>query len=270
MRTQLLLARSVWERVREALRGAERNGKRVLVALDFDGTVVPIVNRPTEVRVPVRTRDSLVEVARLEGVQVAALSARPLRDLARYLPGRGIMRVGQYGLENGSPPGRALRSRIHAGVARLRDLLEPIATRYSGAWIEDKGLTVAVHFRDLAPSRRAALSKALGPVTARARRLGFHTERGRQVLDFVPTRYDKGRALRALRRRVRPAVTFYFGDTAGDEPAFAALGKADFPVRVGPGPTAAPYRVRGPEDVARFLRALVALRRDRSNEEVTR
>ena len=87
-------------------------------------------------------------------------------------------------------------------------------------------------------------------------------------MDFVPARYDKGRALRALRRRVRPAVTFYFGDTDGDEPAFASLGRTDFAVRVGSGLTAAPYRVRGPGDVARFLKALVAVRM--VDEEVAR
>jgi trehalose 6-phosphate phosphatase len=71
-------------------------------------------------------------------------------------------------------------------------------------------------------------------------------------------------------------VIFYFGDTAGDEPAFAALGRSGFAVRVGPGPTTAPYRVRGPRDVARFLRAIAARgataprRTGDSNEEVAR
>jgi trehalose 6-phosphate phosphatase len=265
MRTRSLVENGIWESVRAALRRTSRPGRPILVVLDFDGTVAPIASRPDRVRVPAGTLREIERAARLRGVRVAALSARPLRDLARYLPVRGVLRVAQYGLEGVDPLRPERRKTIRAGVERLRELLEPVVERQPGAWIEDKRLTVAVHYRDLSPRRRAALLRDLAPILSRARRLGFHAERGRRVIDFVPSPYDKGRALRSLRRRVRPAVTFYFGDTAGDEPAFAALGKTDFPVRVGAGPTAAPYRVRGPGDVARFLRALVALRTGSKN-----
>lgn len=253
-----LLEDGAWEDVEASLERAARAGRPVLVVLDFDGTLAPIVSRPDRVRVPAPTLRSLRRATRMRGIRVATLSARPLRDLARYLPVRGILRVAQYGLEGGDAPGARRLRTIRAGAAILREWLEPVAASVPGAEIEDKRLTIAVHYRDVAPGRRGALVRALGRVAVRARRLGFHVERGRRVLDFVPARYDKGRALRMLRRRVRPAVTFYFGDTAGDEPAFAALGRSDFPVRVGVGPTAAPYRVRGPEEVARFLRALTS------------
>jgi trehalose 6-phosphate phosphatase len=92
--------------------------------------------------------------------------------------------------------------------------------------------------------------------------LGFGVALGRRVTDFVPAGYHKGRALREVRLRIRPDVVFYFGDTASDEPAFAMLPPGDFSVRVGPGSTTARYRVRGPREVTRFLRALVRLRAD--------
>lgn len=232
----------------------------MLVAFDFDGTIVPIVSRPDRVRVPAATRRWLARAAKKPGFRVAALSARPMADLARYLPDGELLRVAQYGLEGADSPGPAQLARFRDRARRIRLELEALVPRHRGAWIEDKRLTIGLHYRGVGAARRAALMRALRPIEARARRLGFHTEPGRCVIDFVPARYDKGRALRALRRRVRPAVTFYFGDTAGDEPAFAALGRTDFAVRVGAGPTAAPYRVRGPGDVARFLRALAALR----------
>jgi len=260
-RPRRLLEGRAWEEAEASIVRAASARRPVLVALDFDGTLAPIVSRPDRVRVPEPTLRSLARAVRLRGVRVAALSARPMRDLARYLPVRGVLRVAQYGLEGGDDPGpRRLRA-IASGVEALRRAIEPLAASVPGAWIEDKRLTVALHYRDVAPSRRGALVRALSRVVARAGRLGFHVERGRQVLDLVPRGYDKGRAIRVLRRRVRPAVTFYFGDTAGDEPAFAALGSSDFAVRVGPGPTQASYRVRGPEDVARFLRALARMRR---------
>jgi trehalose-phosphatase len=258
--TRPLLSGRGWDDAAAALRRAARRGRPVLIALDFDGTIAPIVNRPDRARVPVAIRRWLSRAAKRPGLRVALLSARPMADLARYLPDGGLLRVAQYGLEGVDSPGPERLARFRDRARRIRLELEALVPRHRGARIEDKRLTVALHYRGVGASRRAALMRALRPIKARAKRLGFHTEPGRCVIDFVPARYDKGRALRALRRRVRPAVTFYFGDTDGDEPAFAVLGRADFAVRVGAGPTAAPYRVRGPGDVARFLRALAALR----------
>jgi len=255
MRPRPLFGAGAWKEVRAALGRAARAGRPVLVAVDFDGTLAPIVSHPQRVHVPGRTLTELKRATRHRGVRVAVLSARPLRDLARYLPLRGLLRVAQYGVEGGVRDPKRLEI-IRSRVADLRARLEAVAAQVAGASIEDKRLTIALHYRDVAPSRRAALLRVVRPVMARAGRNGFHPEAGHLVIDFVPARYDKGRALRLLRRRVRPAVTFYFGDTAGDEPAFAALGASDFAVRVGRGPTRAAYRVRGPDDVARFLRDL--------------
>lgn len=255
------MSQDAWEDAEVSLQRAARARRPVLVAFDFDGTLAPIVSRPDRVQVPADTLRYLRKATRLDWLRLAALSARPLRDLARYLPLQRLLRVAQYGLE-GDGPLEARRARaIRDAVASLHDRIEPIVAAAPGAWIEDKGLTVAVHDRDVTPARRGALARALGRVAMRSGRLGFQVQRGRHVLDFVPAGYDKGRALRRLRRRVRPAVTFYFGDTLGDEPAFAALGPSDFPVRVGSGPTGARYRVRGPDEVARFLRALTEVTR---------
>lgn len=273
--TRPLLSRGAWKEVEAALDAATAR-RPALVVFDFDGTLAPVVTRPDRVRVPADTMRAIQEAARLPRVRIAALSARPMRDLARYLPVRRLLRVAQYGLEGGDGPDAARRRRIASGIEALRALLTPIASDWRGAWIEDKRLTIALHYRGVAAARRGSLLRALGRLVTRARRLGFHPEPGRMVLDFVPSGYDKGRALRTLARRVRPAVMFYFGDTAGDEPAFAALGRSGFAVRVGPGPTKAPYRVRGPRDVARFLRAIAPRgtagprRTEDSNEEVSR
>jgi trehalose-phosphatase len=272
--TRPLLSRGAWEEAEAALDAATAR-RPALVVFDFDGTLAPIVMRPDRVRVPAETMRAIEEAARLPRVRIAALSARPMRDLARYLPVRRVLRVAQYGLEGGDAPTPGRRRRIESSVSVLRGWLEPLAAAYRGAWIEDKRLTIAMHYRAVSAARRGALMDALARLAKRARRIGFHPEPGRMVLDFVPSGYDKGRALRTLARRVRPAAMFYFGDTAGDEPAFAALGRSGFAVRVGPGPTKAPYRVRGPRDVARFLRAIAAQgagprRTGDSNEEVSR
>ncbi|MGE5176750.1 MAG: trehalose-phosphatase [Hyphomicrobiales bacterium] len=259
-RARSLFGRAATEAIAAAVAPAGRPRPRLLVVFDFDGTLAPIVRKPDAVRLPADTRRLLRRAARLPRVRVALLSARPMADLDRYAPKDGLLRLAQYGLEGAVAPPLATRRRIRRGVSRLRARLREVAARHPGAWIEDKKLSIAVHDRGLSAARRAALHRALRPVAALGRTLGFHVAPGRRVLDFVPAAWNKGRALRAVRRKTAPAVTFYFGDSESDEPAFAALGARDFAVRVGVGTTSAGYRVRSPRDMARFLRTLVRLR----------
>jgi len=67
-------------------------------------------------------------------------------------------------------------------------------------------------------------------------------------------------ALKGIIHAFRPEMTLYFGDSPSDERAFGVLGSGDFPVRVGPGATRAPFRVGGPDDVAMVLSAVARLR----------
>ena len=232
-----------------------------MVAFDVDGVLAPIVSDPGEARVPRRTRRLLEALAADRGLLVAVVSARRDRDLKRILPVRGVRRIAQYGLEGAIEPPGTTRARWRRRARRLRALLEPIAVATPGAWIEDKGMTVSLHDRLVNGRRLRALERALRRAAVKAERFGFSTARGSRVTDFVPRGYDKGRAIERLRRSARGAPAIYFGDSGADEPAFAALGPGDFPVRVGPGPTRARYRARGPADVARFLRRLLDLRR---------
>ena len=255
--TRPLFSRAACAAVREASRVSKRP---LLLAFDVDGTFAPIAFCPAQARVPRTTLTWLARAARLPGVHVAVVSARPLRDLRRLVPVPRIERIAQYGLEGPFAPSPATRRRFHRAALLVGEHLRLVVAPFHGAFIEQKGLSVAVHHRALSPRRSAALRGRLRAVEPETRARGFGTQLGDHVNDFVPVGYDKGRALRALRKRVRPGVTIFFGDSAGDEPAFAALAPADVSVCVGSGPTAARYRVRGPRDVGRFLSALVAER----------
>ena len=245
---------------RTAARRAGDPSRRLLLAFDLDGTLAPIAPRPESARVPKATLALLGRAADLPRVRVAIVSARPLRDLRRMIPTPRVTRIAQYGLEGPLAPGTATRRRLRHAARAIGARLGPLVAPYRGAFIEQKGLSVAVHDRALPALRRASLRRRLLLAEREARAHGFGTQLGNRVNDFVPLGYDKGRALDALRARFQPDATIFFGDSAGDEPAFAALAPADISVRVGPGKTAARFRVRGPRDVARFLRALVAER----------
>ena len=258
MSARSFFSRGVAERVRAVL--ADRRA-RLLLAFDLDGTLAPLVSRPGLARVPAARLALLGRAAAAPNVRVALLSARRLRDLRRLAPVRGVLRAGLYGLEGPvAPLTPAGRRRARRAVAALLPRLAPLAARYRGAWIEAKGMTVAVHDLAASPGSRLALRTALARIAPRARRAGLAVAHGRCVTEFLPRGVDKGRALRAIRRRGGADVVFFFGDSPGDEPAFAALGPGDFAVRVGAGPTRATHRVRGPGEVTRFLRAVIALR----------
>jgi trehalose 6-phosphate phosphatase len=241
-----------------------RSGRRAPVALDFDGTIAAIESQPERVRVPPDVVRVLRRLTRPggRGPRIALVTARPRRDMRRLLPVPGILHASQYGLEGPIGPSARERARWRRRAREIEDLLAP-AARIPGAWLERKGMTVALHDRWVSPRRMPDLKRLLRRVVREGRMLGFEPARGKRVTDFVPRGYDKGKAVRLLRRRLNPGVIVYFGDSEADEPAFAALRPGDFPVRVGPGPTRARYRVRGPGEVARFLRELTQLRRDR-------
>jgi trehalose 6-phosphate phosphatase len=255
--TRALFADRVWPAVVEAL--GDRDS-RLLIALDLDGTLAPIVSKPESARVPAATLRLLERAARIPRVFIAVVTARRRRDLDRLVPVRGIVRSAQYGLQGPLPLPAARRRRLRAAARRIAALLAPIAAKFEGAWIEAKDLTVAIHSRGVGRARVGALRKEVAAISGAAARLGFAPIRGREVVEFAPRGAGKDHALRSIRRRVAPRVVFYFGDSVADEPAFAILGARDFSVRVGAGRTRARFRVRDHRDVSRVLRALLSAR----------
>jgi len=257
--TRPFFAPRTWARARAALEATERT---LLVVLDLDGTIAPIAKRPDLARVPASTLRWIARAVRGMKTRIAVLSARPGSDLTRLVPVRGVVRIGQYGLDGVLAPPARVRSRLRRRCRRVGEALRPLVRAVPGALLESKGMTVAVHCRGVRGEarRRRLLAGLLDIASGEAGRQGFQTVPGDLVVDFVPRGHDKGRALRALRARIKPRAIFYFGDSDGDEPAFSALTKRDFPVRVGRKPTRAPYRVMGIEGVARFLEAVAACR----------
>jgi len=251
-----LTTRGPWSQFRQALRGEEA----VLIGLDLDGTLARIADHPERARVLPRVLRVLEKCIRARGTHVAIVSARPLVAMRRLLPIAGLHRVGQYGLEGILAPATARRAALRRTTTKLARQATLEVARIPGAWVERKGLTFAVHDRAVAPANRPALARIVRRLAAEARRRGFRPVAGHRVTDFVPAGFDKGTALRGVIRELEPDRTLYFGDSAADEPAFGVLGSSDFAIRVGPGATRAPFRIGGPDDVARVLRAVVELR----------
>jgi trehalose-phosphatase len=229
---------------------------RVLLAFDFDGTLAAIAERPEQARMNGRMRRALLRVAQL--YPCAVISGRARRELRRLLADVPVIALsGSHGAENpGQPRVRSPRNRVQAWASLLRRALRG----HRGLTVERKPHGVAVHYRR-AEDKEAAHAAILEVVAVLD---GVRYIRGKEVLEVVPARSpNKGHALAALRRRLKPRATLYVGDDLTDEDAFASRGPGVFlTVRVTPTqPTVARFRLDGQEEVEKLLNALVRLAR---------
>lgn len=187
-----------------------------LVVLDFDGTLAPIVEDRAAARLTRRARRALSALA--ARLPVAVLSGRAAADVRARLdgvPARWV--VGSHGAEW---PGEAARRRAwRALVAGWRRALEARLAGRRGVEIEDKGLSLAVHYRaaPAAGAARRAVERAVAGLP------GARAIAGKRVINLVPADAgDKGDALRRLVREAGAARLLFVGDDVTDEAAFAA------------------------------------------------
>lgn len=194
------------------------------MALDFDGTLAPIVARPEDARPADGAREMIAELAgRLR--TVAIISGRAAEDVVQLAGVAGVpgLRVlGHYGLQHWHD-GTVTSPDPAAGIAlarsRLTDVLEGAD---AGVRIEDKVHSLAIHTRGAShPDQElAALEPALESL---ADACGLEAVLGRYVIELRPRGVDKGSALRALVEAVGARVVVYVGDDLGDLPAYDAL-----------------------------------------------
>jgi len=207
---------------------------RAAVLLDVDGTLAPIVARPDLAAVP---EDARAEVRRLAGryALVACVSGRTSEDAARLIGVSGVVYVGVHGLE------------LAPEAAEWREALRPFAAE-PWPWLEDKGLTVALHWRE-APDADAA-ERRLQLVAARAEAAGLEARWGRKVLELrPPVAANKGTAVRFLLAERGLERALYAGDDTTDLDAFRGLDGLEVGVRVAVASAESPPPLREAADV---------------------
>jgi trehalose-phosphatase len=232
----------------------------LLVALDFDGTLAPLVDDPSTSQMVDGAHDVLAALAD-EGIAVALVSGRAMNDLhtLAHMPA-GTYLVGSHGAERA----RVTTFGLDRDVVRLSDeqadrLAElgaaaaEIARGRDGVWVESKPTAVVVHTR-LAQDRDATAAE--DEALRLGERLGAGVLHGHDVVEISVLHASKGEAIDALRDELGAAVVVYAGDDVTDEHAFEALGPDDVAVKVGRGDTRAPYRVEDPQALVAALRRL--------------
>ncbi|HEY9450606.1 MAG TPA: trehalose-phosphatase [Gemmatimonadaceae bacterium] len=261
----------------------------LVLMLDVDGTLAPIVARPQDAVVPPETRRVVAALAAIPSVRVALVSGRAAAD-ARHMVGvANVWVIGNHGFEVLGPDGEEREqpgaSASRSAVARAARTIEALVAHVPGVTLEDKGWTLSVHYRmadeHVVPRLIASVERAAEP-------LGLRVTTGKMVVEVRPnTRVDKGTAVLRLAGELGALGTMgdapedggvggsrgaagsavFIGDDTTDEDAFRAL-RARSPeavtVRVARAEelaTAAEFRVDDPAAVRMFLEWLLEQRR---------
>ena len=243
---------------------AERVGiARLLICLDYDGTLTPLRERPDLAHLPDQTAVLLHDLIRRH--PVAVISGRSLADIRAMVNIDGIYYAGNHGYEIEGPVRSGLKHTV--GDEYLQDIaaadreLSRLAEAFPGTLLENKVYSLSLHYRRVPQADRAGLLESVLRVAQGHPMLRLHE--GKMVVELRPTEpWHKGEALRHIQSfvadEVGPVIPLFIGDDVTDEDAFALIKGEGIGIRVGDGEhlSVADYRLENPDEVVTFLTQL--------------
>ncbi len=196
---------------------------RVGLFSDFDGTLTPIFDDPRDTVLSPAMRDTLSELSgKLE--LVAVVSGRDLRTLRDMVGLNGVTYVGNHGLEVWKAGGERAEREVRVADGLMEDVEKGVAgIGVSGLSLEDKGMSVAVHYRNV-PDPTMARSMLLQMMKSLAVERGLETREGKMVLEIGPrTSVNTGTEVVRLARELELTGAIFIGDDVTDCDAFDAM-----------------------------------------------
>lgn len=249
-----------WPRIKETLQG-----KELFLFLDYDGTLTPIVEDPSQAVLAPETKAVLDRVSRNAHCHVVVISGRSLPDLQKKVGLKKVIYVGNHGFEISGPQVRFENNcfpQFREIFNEIVEELRPTLTAMPEILIEDKRITASIHVRRLDPARKPLFKRTLQEITrpyVQSREIILRE--GKEVYELrPPVEWDKGKAALWLIKDRDPerTVSIYIGDDQTDEDAFVALQDAALTIHVGNGRTAAKYFLESPAQVKVLLTEIAA------------
>lgn len=239
---------------------------RLLLLLDYDGTLTPIIGRPEKATLSADVRRLLSRL--LKHYPTAIISGRSLKDIRKLVGLRKIYYAGNHGLEIDGPGLKLVEpvaKKMASTVSKICGDLKSELGNIDGVIVEDKGLTASIHYRLVAPGKLGDLKRIFTKITKPYLSAGrIKIVRGKKVLEIRPNiDWDKGKAvlwiIEALKLKGR-ALPVYLGDDITDEDAFRALRIKGITILVSKAPrkSNAEYFLRDVDEVEVFLRKLIS------------
>ncbi|MGB6941219.1 MAG: trehalose-phosphatase [Bryobacteraceae bacterium] len=233
-----------------------RAAGRILIATDFDGTLCPIVDVPSQASVAPATLEILQQATDCNRLTLAVISGRALADVQRRLP-LDITFAGNHGLEisgGGVEFENAEARQLRPVLADACEVLGDVVREWPAAWVEDKGLSATLHFRQVDQRRHnSLLFAARHALGAFGSQLALRA--GNRALEIRPrVEWDKGSALQYILEKSGPFDTcISIGDDRTDETMFRA-NRGQLNIRVGcVSGSAATHYLSDSAEVALFL-----------------
>ncbi|KAG4184639.1 hypothetical protein ERO13_A09G184000v2 [Gossypium hirsutum] len=247
----------------------EAKGKKVVVFLDYDGTLSPIVEDPDKAFMSTEMRAALREVAKQFPTSI--ISGRSRDKVKEFVQLNNVCYAGSHGLDIMQPP-KSCDKKGNEGAFQPAKLFLPAIQEISmelehkigetqGAKIEDNMFCISVHYRQVPPQDQGNLKEKVKSVVEN--RPEFRLTEGKMVLEVRPSmEWNKGDALNYLLHTLgfsnaNDVLSLYIGDDQTDEDAFKVIaGKREgFPIVVSsiPKETKAWYSLRDPSEVLAFL-----------------
>ena len=246
----------------------------VLLLSDYDGTLTPIVGNPKDALLSPEVREKLSILAEKPAFSVGIVSGRILSELKTLVGIENIYYAGNHGLEIEGPglsfiheAARETQQDIKDLAAQLASLLKDI----DGVIVENKGLSLSVHYRLVKESEQGAVTETFQQLVSPYLRDGkIRVGTGKKVFEVRPSvDWHKGKAVETIKERIeatlgaRDSLVIYMGDDTTDEDAFRIIHQpGGWSVFVGgDNPSSnADYYLDSPAEVATFLSRLLELK----------
>jgi trehalose 6-phosphate phosphatase len=246
-----------------------RRAAHVLLGLDYDGALTPIVDEPSLALLPEAMRQAIWTLTQREDMTVTVISGRTDDDLRKQVGIPGIIYAGNHGMEISGPGISFIEPGAKSAAPELHTLVQLIARKLQhipGAMVEDKGLSLSVHYRRVAPVDGEEVWHTVHDIVA-SKCDQFQVTLGNKVYEVRPLlRWNKGSALAWIKGQIHKPDTLviYIGDDKTDEDVFRTLGEETVTIRVGDDTqSAARFLVPDSATVQHFLHWLNELRENR-------
>ncbi len=254
-----------WSDIARRLKAADH----ILLLIDYDGTLTPIVDRPELAVLSRDTRRLLQKLSRNRHYTIGIISGRALSDLRSKIGLDDLIYAGNHGLEIeglGSNFLEPIAAEMQPFLDMLHKALSVTMKGITGVFVENKGLTLSVHYRMAEDKEETKVKDAFQKVTDPLSVTGrIKITHGKKVYEIrPPVDWNKGKAVAWLMAKLkensrRPKILpMYLGDDLTDEDAFKVINKIDgISIVVGDNyNSAARYFLKSPEEVADFLKML--------------
>ncbi len=259
---------SSWPKIKSMVQAA----KRVLFMSDFDGTLTPIVEKPELAVLSAEGREILRRMVQLDKFTVGIISGRALADLKARVDIEGLILAGNHGFEIEGPGWNfisPIAEEIKPLFRILRQLLSMTLGKIKGVLVEDKGLSLSVHYRHAEEGSVGAIEDMVERVVQRPALRGLiKVTPGKKVYEVKPAvNWNKGKAIRLLMKRYGKGgrqsglLPIFLGDDVTDEDGFQAINRYGngIAVYVGEprGDFSAEYYLNSPQEVLLFMANII-------------